>query len=45
MNMGVYYLPCIIFVSTLSNVVLSEDEKSIVYSVNRRPSGDIYNLL
>ena len=45
MNMGVHCLPCIILVSALISVVLSEDEKSIVYSVSRRLSGDIYNTI
>ena len=42
--MGMYCLPCIILVSVLSSVVLSEEEKSMVQSVNRRLSGDIYNV-
>ena len=45
MNMGVYCLPCIILVSALSSVALSEEEKSMVHSVNRRLSGDIYNTI
>ena len=44
MNMGVCCLSCIILVSTLSSIVLSKEENSIVYSVNRRLSGDIYTL-
>ena len=47
MNVGVYYLPCIILVSALTpmiSVALNKEENSIVYSVTRRPSGDIYTL-
>ena len=44
--MGVYCLPCIlILVSALNSVALSEKEKSIVYSVSRRLSGDVYNTI
>ena len=43
--MGVYCLPCIILVSALGSVALSEEENSIVYLVRRRLSGDIYNTI
>ena len=44
--MDVYCLPCIlILVSALSSVALSEEENSMVYSVNRRLSGDVYNTI
>ena len=43
--MGVYCFPFIlILVSALSSVALSEEENSMVYSVSRRPSGDIYTI-
>ena len=46
MNMGVYCLPFIlILVSALSSVALSKEENSMVYSVSRRLSGDIYNTI
>ena len=41
--MGVYSLPCIILVSALSSVT-GEEENSMVQSVNRRLSGDIYTV-
>ena len=45
-NMGVYCLPRIlILVSALSSVALSEEENSMVYSVNRRLNGDVYNTI
>ena len=44
--MDVYCLPCIlILVSALSSVALSEEENSMVYSVNRRLNGDVYNTI
>ena len=44
-NMGVYCLPCIILVSALSSVALSEEENSMIELVNRRLSGDICNTI